>query len=293
MTAEPTIQNATYELHQGDALNVLRGLPGGYVQCCVTSPPYWAMRDYGHEDQLGMEPSVDDYVARLVDIMLEVRRVLRDDGTLWLNVGDTYAGGGFGGGGTFMAERRTRCWKGKDRLNGSRPVPDGLQRKDLVGVPWRVAFALQADGWVLRSDIVWQKSNPMPESVTDRPSKSKEYMFLFSARPRGYYFDHESVREPAVSGGFRNIRDVWTTPVSNYRGISHEATMPPDLVRPCVLAGSPAGGRVLDPFSGSGTTGDVALRLGRGYVGIDINTDYLEESRARLDEACRQEVLPV
>lgn len=168
----------TFDLFAGDALNVLPTLPGGLAHTCVTSPPYWAMRDYGHDEQLGMSSNVDEYVARLVMIMAEVRRVLREDGTLWINIGDTYAGGGFGGGGSFMAERRTRCWKGKERLGGQRPIPDGLQYKDLVGVPWPVAFALQADGWVLRSEIIWHKSNPMPESAR------KTFLIL-----REHYFD--------------------------------------------------------------------------------------------------------
>ena len=179
----------------GDALGVLKTLPTESVRCCVTSPPYWGLRDYGVEGQLGLETHPDAYVERLVTVFREVRRVLTGDGTLWLNLGDGYAAGGRGGGGAFMAERREATWQKRSTLNGWRPPPTGLKAKDLVGIPWRVAFALQADEWWLRSDIIWAKPNPMPESVTDRPTRGHEYVFLLSKSAR-YYYDAAPLRTP-------------------------------------------------------------------------------------------------
>jgi site-specific DNA-methyltransferase (adenine-specific) len=284
----------------GDAIESLGGLPAEFVQCCVTSPPYYGLRDYGVSGQIGLEPTPDEYVARLVAVFREVRRVLRPDGTLWLNLGDSYAGSANSG--------------GRNRNDGGPPVRvAGLpalagKPKDLLGIPWMVAFALRADGWYLRQDIIWAKPNPMPESARDRCTKAHEYVFLLSKSPR-YHYDAEAVRRPlsqvgreqlrkfqqsgvregvrakacipgqtvhkgGVSGVGRgsrgaamnpngaNLRSVWTITPKPYRG-AHFAVMPPELVRRCVLAGCPVGGVVLDPFLGSGTVAAVALENGR------------------------------
>jgi DNA modification methylase len=318
---------------QGDALAVLRTLPADSVNCCVTSPPYLGLRDYGVAGQLGLEPTPEEYVAKMVEVFAEVRRVLRDDGTLWINLGDCYAAGGKGGGGSYMAERKEAAWQKQSSLNGWKSAPRGFKPKDLVGIPWRVAFALQAAGWYLRSDIIWHKPNPMPESVTDRPTKAHEYLFLLSKSKR-YYYDAEAIKEecsPATHarvsqnladqiGSFRangggktngpmkavvagstrklaeagsgikanksfetacvlevekrNKRSVWTVSTEAYDG-AHFAVFPPKLIEPCILAGCPEGGRVLDPFAGSGTTLEVAGRLGRHAIGIELNPAYI------------------
>jgi DNA modification methylase len=303
----------------GDCLTSLATLPDGVAQTCVTSPPYWGLRDYGVEGQLGLEPTPDEYVARMVEVFRAVRRTLADDGTLWLNLGDSYAATTKGSGGPSAKQ---------DSNAGSRYAPkrldlktSGIKPKDLVGIPWRVAFALQADGWYLRSDIIWHKPNPMPESVTDRPTKAHEYLFLLAKSER-YYYDADAVREPHahpelarkkvanpnagrqgdyqkesgrndggphVSGvGFRsdpdkgrNRRTVWTVTPKPYRG-AHFATYPPDLIEPCILAGSRPGDLVLDPFNGAGTTGLVALRHGRHYIGCELNPEYVELTQQRL-----------
>lgn len=305
----------------GDCIQSLQKLPEKFVHTCVTSPPYFGLRDYGHEGQIGLEPTPDEFVAKLVAVFREVRRVLRDDGTLWLNLGDSYAGswGNYGGqnrgkpGGqrevTTGSQTTQRAYDGKEKW---RPPTsnklDGIKNKDLIGIPWRVAFALQADGWYLRQDIIWHKPNPMPESVTDRCTKAHEYIFLLSKSER-YYFDHEAIKEPAVTVGdtrhlrkdntaeartspsgrekngqpqaeTRNKRSVWTVPTKPYKG-AHFATFPPDLITPCVLAGCPPEGIVLDPFMGSGTTATVAVTHGRQYVGCELNPEYgpLQEER--------------
>ena len=292
-------------IHQGDNRAVLPTLEAGSVHTVVTSPPYWGLRDYGHGDQLGLEPTPDEYVANMVAVFREVRRVLRDDGTLWLNLGDSYAGAGM----TVGTSSKEGTAKRSARMFRSRTpghAPDGLKPKDLVGIPWRVAFALQADGWYLRSDIIWSKPNPMPESVTDRPTKSHEYLFLLAKSER-YFFDADAVREDSAgrelfgnTGGkvivngdrndggrqdmtpttHRNIRSVWTIATQPYPG-AHFATFPPKLVEPCILAGSPSGGVVLDPFGGSGTTAMVAQHLSRRAVLIDLNPEYLEQQLKR------------
>lgn len=265
-------------IHTGDSLAVLQTLPAASVQCCVTSPPYWGLRDYGHGGQIGLEETPEQYVARLVAVFAEVRRVLADDGVLWLNLGDSYGSG-----------------------------------KQLVGIPWRVAFALQADGWYLRSDTIWHKPNPMPESVRDRPTKAHEYVFLLSKSAR-YFYDQDAIREDspheykagpltvgysAGSGrsdgtphragiGFgvaekgRNARSVWTIPTQPYSG-AHFAVMPPALADRCIKSGSRVGDTVLDPFSGAGTTGLVARRLRRQYVGIELNPEFADMARRRID----------
>ena len=314
----------TYHLHHGDCLAILPTLEAGSVHCCVTSPPYYGLRDYGHEGQIGLEDTPDAYVARLVAVFREVRRVLRDDGTLWLNLGDSYASSGGvsqpqpdASGGVGNKKLGTRGRQGSSASYGgfNRPstVGDNLKPKDLIGIPWRVAFALLADGWFLRQDIIWHKPNPMPESVKDRCTKAHEYLFLLSKQAR-YWYDAEAVREdgstPRLPGitvsdyskqcgarngggrtqgragfgtnGYRNRRSVWTVATQPYAG-AHFAVMPPKLVAPCILAGCPEGGTVLDPFVGSGTVIAVAQQHGRSGVGIDLNPEYLELARERIE----------
>lgn len=293
---------ASYRIQSGDCLETLRGLPDASVNCCVTSPPYFGLRDYQVVGQIGLEDTPDAFVARLVEVFREVRRVLRDDGTLWLNLGDSYwtAKGASHGFDPKQKEQRRGWARPQDR-----PAPDGLKGKDLIGIPWRVAFALQADGWYLRQDIIWHKPNPMPESVRDRCTKAHEYVFLLSKGPR-YYFDSEAVKEPVAessvarlaqptlaqqagsarvpgktngnmkavgNGETRNRRSVWTVTTKPFKG-AHFATFPPDLIEPCILAGCPVGGTVLDPFGGSGTTAGVALKHGRNAILCELNPDY-------------------
>ncbi len=327
------------QILQGDWIEQLRTLPDELVQCCVTSPPYWGLRDYGVAGQLGLEKTPEEYVAKMVEGFREVRRVLREDGVLWLNLGDSYASGGRGGGMDGEDGEKQRSNQGA--LLGPKKAPPGLKPKDLVGIPWLVAFALRADGWYLRSDIIWHKPNPMPESVTDRPTKSHEYIFLMSKSAK-YHYDHEAIKDPtspdlikqiedgyngnatkdyaaglaqdpsATKGriidgyrkridkqrghsrrhdGFndrwdglskaeqamcgRNKQSVWTVATQRYAE-SHFATFPEDLIKPCILAGCPVGGTVLDPFGGSGTTGQVALELGRKAILIELNPEYVE-----------------
>jgi len=365
---------------EGDCRAVLRGLDAESVQCCVTSPPYWGLRDYGTatweggeatcdhmgmpfrtkaninrncgtgidgknaegreffreecgkcgarrvDAQLGLEKTPEEYVANMVSVFREVRRVLRDDATLWLNLGDSYAGGTTGRNDAdrphAAGQERGRYDVGADQVyrNKQRPVPYGLKPKDLVGIPWRVAFALQADGWYLRSDIIWHKPNPMPESVTDRPTKAHEYLFLLTKSER-YYYDADAVREPFsphtlvaypngpgggvkpdvvahmqsrgsgghvddigasyIDNGKRNRRSVWTVATQPYSG-AHFATFPPALIEPCVMAGSKKGDTVLDPFGGAGTTGLVADRLGRDAILVELNPEYAAMARTRI-----------
>jgi DNA modification methylase len=372
----------SWEIRNGDAPSLLREMPDGIVQTCITSPPYWGLRDYGtaeweggdtgcdhrngrrirgdigsrneegnafrnssrytHEDeayrglcnrcgarridsQLGLEPTPDSYVQNLVEVFREVRRVMRDDAVLWLNLGDSYAGSGKGqnGDGSHASKHGEKQATSAGTLTGGLPTDyGGLKQKDLVGIPWRVAFALQADGWYLRSDIIWAKPNPMPESVRDRPTRSHEYIFLLSKGPR-YFFDQEAVREPHAppkqnsystirvtdakdyggnssyksgkdhrkntiddpeSAG-RNIRSVWQIATQPYKE-AHFATFPEKLVEPCVLAGSAEGDLVLDCFAGSGTVGVVALRHGRSFIGLELNPTYVQLARHRiLDDA--------
>jgi len=347
----------------GDCLTELRKLDAGFAQTCVTSPPYWGLRDYGTatwdggdsdcdhlrpplggfkaptldcagdglpngmsndvikaqvmnrsqqyrqtcakcgatrvDMQVGLEETPEAYVERMVEIFAEVKRVLRDDGTLWINLGDSYAAGGMSN-----PSASSTLDGGKDRGAAqyaiARSVPANLKPKDLVGIPWRVAFALQADGWYLRSDIIWSKPNPMPESVTDRPTKAHEYIFLLS-KSSTYHYDADAIREQMVTNGSggvfnraskhsaignqaqgadsrqrddgRNKRSVWRVPSIAYSG-AHFACFPPKLIEPCIMAGAPMGGMVLDPFLGSGTTGMVAEALGRKWFGIELNPDY-------------------
>jgi len=300
------------DLIVGDNREWLGLLPADHFHTCATSPPYFGLRDYGVDGQIGLEESPDAFVDALVEVFREVRRVLRPDGTLWLNLGDSYARSpGKGGSGT--PNGRNVAEQG---YAGGAGVPLGLKEKDLIGIPWRVAFALQADGWYLRQDIIWSKPNPMPESVKDRCTKSHEYLFLLTKSDR-YYFDADAIKETAVGnpsgnkerkpasargvpvdtngktsgavagsipwagGETRNRRSVWSVPVKPFKG-AHFATFPVELVEPCILAGSPVGGRVLDPFGGAGTTGLAALRNGRDATLIELNPEYAALAEKRI-----------
>jgi len=379
-------RNREARIYCGDASQILRYLSSGSIQCCVTSPPYWGLRDYGTSQwiggdadcdhrkknpetdqrtstlgpggrglsidnaayqhgkafrdvcgkcgavridrQLGLEKTPEEYVAKMVDVFREVRRVLRDDGTLWLNLGDSYSNAS---GGTTGGQGATSQRAGRQNVASQRRscLVDALKPKDLVGIPWRVAFALQSDGWYLRQDIIWHKPNPMPESVTDRCTKSHEYIFLLAKSAR-YYYDADAIREPSegtdprlkrapseVANGAmrnndmerlgttrgktnqpccnplgRNRRSVWTVSTKPYSG-AHFATFPPDLIEPCILAGCPEGGVVLDPFNGSGTTGAVCIKHGRQYVGLELNPEYIELSKQRIGESERKFSMPL
>ena len=324
-----------WQLLQGDVLERLRELPDNSVHCVVTSPPYWGLRDYGVEGQIGLEATFEEFIAKLVEVFREVRRVLRPDGTCWVNMGDAYANDGKWGGST--GGKHVEALHGNSGIGRGKKLT-GLKPKDLIGQPWMLAFALRADGWWLRQDIIWAKPNPMPESVTDRCTKSHEYVFLLTKSER-YFYDAEAVKEPANGWngsefhdgknlivhpnvgknrgkgnarnfrggvyvenetfdndghldrnsrgnqpndqGTRNKRSVWTISTEAFPE-AHFATFPTELVKPCILAGSPDGGTVLDPFSGSGTTGVVALRLGRAYLGIELNPEYIAIAERRL-----------
>ena len=254
---------------QGDARVALPNLPDESVQCCVTSPPYWSLRDYGIPGQIGLEASIEEFLNRLVAVFSEVKRVLSKNGVLWLNIGDAYTSG-------------DRGYRAPDKKNPVRAMtyrpntPEGLKPKDLIGIPWRLALALQKDGWYLRSDIVWHKPNCMPESVKDRPTRAHEYVFLLS-KSEQYFYDYESVRE--ANG--RNRRSVWSIATQPFRE-AHFATFPVTLVEPCILAGSRLGDFVLDPFFGSGTVGVVAQSLGRRFVGIELSPEYVHIANKRL-----------
>lgn len=343
----------------GDVREVAKILPDCSVNCIVTSPPYWGLRDYGtaewvggdvscdhrvgnqvsdnkaknaiksgvrpgcdaskcrlcgairKDNQIGLESTPQEHVAIMVDVFRELRRVLRDDGTLWLNYGDCYATSANG-----RSAADTKAAGNDDRTYRDKPfstVSGNLKPKDLVGMPWRIALALQDDGWYLRSDIIWSKTNPMPESVTDRPTKSHEYIFLLAKSER-YYYDADAIREPKALStildprtnsnghrrdrdypgqpnnggtnlggpdGYRNKRTVWTISTKPYKE-AHFATFPPDLIKPCILAGCPEGGIVLDPFIGSGTVAQVAIELRRNWLGIELNPEYAELTQRRI-----------
>lgn len=345
--------------HFGDCIETMRGMPAGIVQTCVTSPPYFGLRDYGHDGQIGLEATPDEFIGKLVEVFREVKRVLRDDGTLWLNIGDSYSTGTKAG-----RQQSSNPGVGANRPEAQNSVarignPEGCKTKDLIGIPWMLAFALRADGWYLRQEIIWHKPNPMPESVTDRCTKSHESIFLL-AKSEKYYFDNGAIKEAAapaslarwaqdlesqagsdrvpgktngamkaVGGvrraagnkthkgtqayeagdermrtkaglvsfaererekveagdleGARNKRSVWTVATTPYKG-AHFATFPTALIEPCILAGAPAGGVVLDPFFGSGTTGQVAQALGRKFIGCELNPAY----KALQDERLQQ-----
>lgn len=337
----------------GDCLDSLRGMAAESMHTCVTSPPYFGLRDYGNPAQIGLEPTPAEFIAKLVEVFGEVRRVLRNDGTLWLNMGDSYAGSGRGGNpteasstlqGSQISQEASIVKRARNDVSdaqrvaavtqrGSRlpagfhetqrtagaigrawvPPPAGFKNKDLIGVPWRLAFALHADGWYLRQDVVWSKPNPMPESTKDRCTKAHEYLFLL-AKSEHYYFDNAAIQEPVAAstvarmsqdvegqegsdrvpgksngpmravgnGRTRNKRSVWTVPTRGFKG-AHFATFPPALIEPCVLAGSPPGGFVLDPFGGSGTTAAVALKHGRNALLCELNPEYAALMPARVE----------
>lgn len=292
------------EILNGDCREVLAKLPEKSVNCCVTSPPYWGLRDYGVDGQIGQEPTPEEYVSTIVEVFRGIHRVLRDDGTLWLNLGDSYASGGRGGGSKRFGENQSKA----QGLGRKKPT-DGYKPKDLVGIPWMVAFALRSDGWYLRQDIIWSKPNHMPESVTDRCTKSHEYIFLLSKSSK-YFYDFEAIKEPAQNWGKRdrsnmrggttdpklkhhglggaveednpmkNKRSVWTVTTKGFNG-AHFACFPTKLIEPCILAGCPKGGTVIDPFGGSGTTGEVAIKHRRNAILIELNPDYIELQKKR------------
>lgn len=299
----------------GDTRTQLRTLADASVHTCVTSPPYYGLRDYGCEGQIGLERTPDEYVAALVDVFREVRRVLRDDGTLWLNLGDSYAGY-HGNSRVADADAPSNKPGYTENMRASTVGMGGLKQKDMIGIPWMVAFALRADGWYLRSDIIWSKPSCMPESVKDRPTRAHEYVFLLSKSP-SYYYDADAIREPhaldslarvgrgrsddhkwadggpgnqtlakditkACHPNGRNRRSVWTVTTQPFAE-AHFATMPPALAEPCILAGSGVDGVVLDPFGGAGTTALVARRNGRRFVHIELNPEYMAIAKRRLD----------
>jgi DNA modification methylase len=315
----------------GDVLQRLSDIPDGSVQCCVTSPPYWGLRDYGQDGQLGLESTPELYVENMVAVFREVRRVLADDGVCWLNLGDSYKPSGNGSTKKGLNERYFGREFASDKqgadeghLDRSQFKAEGLKPKDLVGIPWRVAFALQADGWWLRQDIIWHKPNPMPESVTDRCTKAHEYLFMLTKSSR-YYYNNDAIREPAVGKfnpnfkprkkdwrergwptdengnasktgnpiqatnpqapeGGRNRRSVWTITTKPFKG-AHFAVMPEALCEPPILASSRPGDLVLDPFTGSGTVAVVALRHNRNFIGTELNPEYAEIAKTRISNA--------
>lgn len=290
----------------GDCREIMRRWKGQGIkaQTCVTSPPYYGLRDYGHDGQIGLEESPEEYIKAMVEVFRCVWDVLEDDGTLWLNIGDSYNGSGGQGTKPNIMSKEAAVGRG-----GKAIKVDNIKPKDLIGIPWMLAFALRADGWYLRQDIIWHKPNPMPESVTDRCTKSHEYIFLMS-KSQKYYYDADAIKEQSTSksegikfGGNKygddndpkyatksgnvskeydkaNKRSVWTVTTKPYAG-AHFAVFPSDLIEPCILAGAPAGGIVLDPFMGSGTTAQVAQHLGRQYIGCELNPDYCQLQNIR------------
>jgi DNA modification methylase len=259
------------DIKVGDARVRLQEIADKSVQCCITSPPYWGLRNYGNDLQIGLEASPDEYVEQLVQVFREVRRVLKDDGTLWLNLGDNYASNKVGN--TNGTYGKVKQKQGINDDTRRRTIPEGLKRKDLIGIPWKVAFALQADGWYLRQDIIWSKPNAMPEPIADRCVKAHEYLFLLSKSP-SYLMNAKDIREQAVDEvSLRNRRSVWTIPTKPYRG-AHFAVMPEALVEPCVISSTNPDDLILDPFTGSGTVGVVAVKHGRYFVGTEINPEY-------------------
>ncbi|WP_122383441.1 DNA-methyltransferase [Pseudomonas amygdali] len=273
VTREAQLKLDASTIFEGDAVTVLRRLPSNSVRCVVTSPPYWGLRDYGIDDQIGLELTMPQFIQKLVVVFSEVRRVLTDDGTLWINIGDGYTSG-------------NRGYRAADKKNPARAMavrpdtPEGLKPKDLMGIPWRLAFALQDDGWYLRTDIIWNKPNAMPESVKDRPTRSHEFLFMFSKSEK-YFYNSDAVKQVADGGGLRNLRSVWNVNTKPYAG-AHFATFPPELVRPCVKASTEPGDFVLDPFFGAGTVGLVCNEEGRKYAGVELNPSYVYLAVERL-----------
>ncbi len=309
------------KIYNMDCLEGLKKLPDNSINCCVTSPPYWGLRDYGVEGQIGLEKTPEEYVAKMVEVFREVKRVLRDDGTLWLNLGDSYVTShAVGTKDDDTGWKHGAISKGYQARAGG--VGNGRKPKDLVGIPWLVAFALRADGWYLRQDIIWHKPNPMPESVKDRCTKAHEDIFLL-AKSAQYYYDNEAIKEDAkpesekrykstfytgkkeISGqgrpgnasntpgykkwtGKRNKRSVWTVTTKPFKE-AHFATFPPDLIKPCILAGCPKNGTVLDPFMGSGTTGMVAAMYQRNFIGFELNPEYCKMAEKRIEPYLKQQ----
>lgn len=311
------------QIYCTDALEGLKKIKDKSVSCCITSPPYYGLRDYGIPGQIGQEATPEEYIAKLVNVFHEVWRVLRDDGTLWINIGDSYAGSGKGAWKNKKAQKEVYIPDPQGAEAKMAKTFDGIKAKDLIGIPWMLAFALRTDGWYLRQDIIWEKPNPMPESVKDRCTKSHEYIFLLSKAPH-YYYDSKAISEPVSPttvfrahqenapryGGSkysenpdmffrtksgnayefherRNKRDVWTVSTKPFKQ-AHFATFPPGLILPCVLAGCPKGGTVLDPFLGSGTTAVVAKANGRDYIGIDCSPEYCKMAESRLESTFEQ-----
>ncbi|MTI82408.1 MAG: site-specific DNA-methyltransferase [Firmicutes bacterium] len=270
----------------GDAKKVLKEIPDNTIQCTVCSPPYWGLRDYGisKDNQIGAEDKLEDYINNLTEIFREVRRITKNDGLLWLNIGDSYTSGNR----KYRAPDKKTDLRASVRAMTYRPgTPEGLKPKDLIGVPWRVAFSLQNDGWYLRSDIIWNKPNCMPESVKDRPTKCHEYIFLFSKSPR-YYYDYQSIKEKSDSGNLRNRRTIWNVNTHGFKE-AHFATFPPELIVPCIKSGSRINDIVLDPFFGSGTVGVVCKELNRRFVGVEIHPDYIDMATKRIAEYEKEE----
>ena len=306
----------TEKIYQGNCIEVLKDFPDESIDCVVTSPPYWGLRDYNEEEQLGLEETPEEFVANLVKVFSEVKRVLKSSGSVWLNLGDSYA----------MSSMRGKNSEFKGAVNQSKQgivgidkkIPIGLKPKDLVGIPFRVAFALQADGWYLRQDIIWHKPNPMPESVQDRCTKSHEYIFLLTKSPK-YFYDIDAIREPFNIGALKRVnqnikkqigskrgngglkpngnmkavgdqekgankKSVWKITTKPYKE-AHFATFPIELPITCIKAGCPKGGIVLDPFFGSGTTGLAAQELHRHWVGIELNPEYIEIAKRRTSQS--------
>ena len=291
----------------GDALEMLKTIESGTINTCVTSPPYYGLRNYGVDGQIGLEETPEQYINKLVAVFREVRRVLRDDGTCWVNIGDSYCNTN----GYARAQPEFQRQGRNDAPANDRDLTQlheaGFKTKDLIGIPWMLAFALRADGWYLRQDIIWAKPNPMPESVTDRCTKSHEYIFLLS-KSKQYYYDYKSVQEDTgreggkprqfgasnqigtlrndegqmfVDDGKRNKRSVWTVCVNGFKE-AHFATFPQALIEPCILAGAPFDGLVLDPFTGSGTTAVTALQNGRNFIGVELNPKYVTMAEKRI-----------
>ena len=311
----------TFKLLCGDAIEQLCTLPNNSVNTCITSPSYYGLRDYGNSGQIGLEKTPEEYINKLVEVFREVKRVLRDDGILWVNIGDSYSGSNKcrNKDGKIYDLSKSTITRGSGSSFGNLPcgvIPDGMKPKDLMGIPWMLAFALRADGWYLRQDIIWAKNNPMPESVKDRCTRSHEYIFMLTKNKK-YYFDHEAMQEdvhpqsykryehpffdkaeqecprpnnghntPGIKkfNGKRNKRDVWWVSVCSSVKEAHFAVFPKELIEPCVLAGCPEDGVVLDPFNGSGTTGIVALNNHRNYIGVELNPEYIEITRRRFEK---------
>ena len=300
------------KIYNEDCLQTMARMDDGSIDCCITSPPYWGLRNYQVEGQVGLESTPEKYSAKMVLIFSEVKRVLKKEGTLWLNLGDSYAGN------MSRASEGGRAGYGTPREGIFERIPKGLKSKDLIGIPWRIAFALQADGWYLRSDIIWHKPNPMPESVTDRPTKAHEYIFLMSKNAK-YYYDADAIREDISSESYKmlaqdvgsqdgsdrvpfktngpmkavggltgaNKRTVWTVTTQPYSE-AHFATFPEKLIEPCVLAGCPKDGVIYDPFMGAGTTAKIALRADRNFIGSELNQEYCEIANKRIDKLLNQ-----